>query len=95
MKQLAMANRLRDAVKTGGLEYNPMMANLADSLLEAAVAGGGMPGSGLPGMPGQTGSRARRAQAARWIPQKRKAAQGPKEGAQEVATLNGSRRNSP
>jgi signal recognition particle subunit SRP54 len=40
MKQLAMANRLRDAVRTGGLEFNPMMANLADSLLEAAVAGG-------------------------------------------------------
>ena len=33
MKQLAMANRLRDAVKTGGLEFNPMMANLADTLL--------------------------------------------------------------
>ncbi len=38
MKQMASANRLRDAVKTGGLEHNPMMANLADSLLEAAVA---------------------------------------------------------
>jgi signal recognition particle subunit SRP54 len=45
MKQLAMANRLRDAVRTGGLEYNPMMANLADSLLEAAVAGGGAAGA--------------------------------------------------
>jgi signal recognition particle subunit SRP54 len=54
MKQLAMANKLRSAVKTGGLEYNPMMANLADSLLEAAVAGGGMPG--MPGMPGQKGA---------------------------------------
>jgi signal recognition particle subunit SRP54 len=53
MKQLAMANRLRDAVKTGGLEYNPMMANLADSLLEAAVAGG--PG-GMPGMMGGKGA---------------------------------------
>jgi signal recognition particle subunit SRP54 len=52
MKQLAMANRLRDAVKTGGLEFNPMMANLADSLLEAAVAGGGPGGAGgIPGMP--------------------------------------------
>jgi hypothetical protein len=54
MKQLAMANRLRDAVKTGGLEYNPMMANLADSLLEAAVASGpggaGLAGKGAPGM---------------------------------------------
>jgi signal recognition particle subunit SRP54 len=53
MKQLAMANRLRDAVKTGGLEYNPMMANLADSLLEAAVASGpggaGVAGRGAPG----------------------------------------------
>ena len=38
MKQLAAANRLRDAVRTGGLEGNPMMANLADQLLEAAVA---------------------------------------------------------
>jgi signal recognition particle subunit SRP54 len=38
MKQMAAANRLRDAVKTGGLEGNPMMANLTDSLLEAAVA---------------------------------------------------------
>jgi signal recognition particle subunit SRP54 len=47
MKQLAMANRLKDAVRTGGLEGNPMMANIADSLLEAAVAGGGGP-SGLP-----------------------------------------------
>lgn len=47
MKQLAAANRLRDAVKTGGLEGNPMMANLADSLLEAAIAEqGGHPGSG-------------------------------------------------
>ena len=44
MKQLAMAKRLKDAVQTGGLEFNPMMANLADSLLEAAVAGEG-PGS--------------------------------------------------
>lgn len=48
MKQLATANRLRDAVKTGGLEGNPMMANLADQLLEAAVAeqGGLAPGAG-------------------------------------------------
>jgi len=47
MKQLAAANRLRDAVKTGGLEGNPMMANLADQLLEAAVAeqGGAGPGA--------------------------------------------------
>ena len=46
MKQMAAANRLRDAVKTGGLEGNPMMANLTDSLLEAAVAehGGFGPG---------------------------------------------------
>jgi len=41
MKQLAAANKLRDAVQTGGLEGNPMMANLADQLLEAAVAGQG------------------------------------------------------
>jgi hypothetical protein len=53
-----MANRLKDAVKTGGLEFNPMMANLADTLLEAAVAGDGAGGMGalagmMPkGMPG-------------------------------------------
>jgi signal recognition particle subunit SRP54 len=49
MKQLAAANRLREAVKTGGLEGNPMMASLADTLLEAAVAeqgGAGRLGSG-------------------------------------------------
>lgn len=48
MKQMAAANRLRDAVKVGGLEGNPMMANLTDSLLEAAVAehGGLGPGAG-------------------------------------------------
>ncbi|HEY8427316.1 MAG TPA: signal recognition particle protein [Sandaracinaceae bacterium] len=41
MKQLAMAKRLNEMVKTGGLEHNPMMAGLADQLLEAAVAGDG------------------------------------------------------
>ncbi len=41
MKQLAMAKRLREAVQTGGMD-NPMMANLANELLEAAVADGGM-----------------------------------------------------
>jgi signal recognition particle subunit SRP54 len=46
MKQMAAANRLRDAVKTGGLEGNPMMANLADSLLEAAVVDQGGFGPG-------------------------------------------------
>jgi signal recognition particle subunit SRP54 len=47
MKQMAAANKLREAVKTGGLEGNPMMANLTDSLLEAAVAehGGFGPGA--------------------------------------------------
>ncbi|MBX3268938.1 MAG: signal recognition particle protein [Sandaracinaceae bacterium] len=40
MKQAAMARRLNDMVKTGGLEANPMMAGLADQLLEAAVAEG-------------------------------------------------------
>jgi signal recognition particle subunit SRP54 len=54
MKQLAMANRLRDAVRTGGLEHNPMMANLAETLLEAAVAGGpggaGLAARGAPGV---------------------------------------------
>ncbi len=41
MKQMAMAKRLNEMVKTGGLEGNPMMAGLADQLLEAAVAGDG------------------------------------------------------
>ena len=41
MKQMAMARRLNEMVKTGGLEGNPMMAGLADQLLEAAVAGEG------------------------------------------------------
>jgi signal recognition particle subunit SRP54 len=45
MKQLATMRRLKDAVQTGGLEQNPMMANLADQLLEAAVAGGGPGGA--------------------------------------------------
>jgi signal recognition particle subunit SRP54 len=55
MRQLAMANRLKDAVKTGGLDNNMMMANLADHLLEAAVADGpGGPGQSLP-----PGARAR------------------------------------
>ena len=43
MKQMAAAQRMRDVVKTGGLEQNPMMANLADTLLEAAVAEQGGP----------------------------------------------------
>lgn len=61
MKQLAMANQMRRAVKTGGpLGGNPMLGNLTDSLLEAAVAegkgpeelmqmlsGGMMPGMGM------------------------------------------------
>jgi len=41
MKQIAAARRLKDVVKTGGLEGNPMMAGLADQLLEAAIAEGG------------------------------------------------------
>ncbi|HJK92308.1 MAG TPA: signal recognition particle protein [Polyangiaceae bacterium LLY-WYZ-15_(1-7)] len=49
MKQMAQARRMRDVVKTGGLEQNPMMAELADQLLEAAIAEGGAPGGLLPG----------------------------------------------
>jgi len=65
MKQLAQARNLRSAIKTGGLEGNPMMANLAEELLEAAVAGqgpGGMGGmGGLGGMLGaQAGSSVKR-----------------------------------
>ena len=44
-KQLANARRLQDAVRTTGLETNPMMSTLADQLLEAAVAGGGKAGN--------------------------------------------------
>ncbi|MCG8557568.1 MAG: signal recognition particle protein [Proteobacteria bacterium] len=45
MKQMAAAQKLRDVVRTGGFEGNPMMSNLADSLLEAAVVGDGKPGT--------------------------------------------------
>jgi signal recognition particle subunit SRP54 len=41
MKRMAMQKKLMDSVKTGGLEGNPMMANLAENLLQAAVAGDG------------------------------------------------------
>jgi signal recognition particle subunit SRP54 len=44
LKQLAHARRLQDAVRTTGLETNPMMSTLADQLLEAAVASGGKDG---------------------------------------------------
>ncbi len=50
MKQLAMGRKLKDAVRTTGLEGNPMMAGLADQLLEAVVAGdGGGPRGGMGG----------------------------------------------
>ncbi|MBN1652220.1 MAG: signal recognition particle protein [Deltaproteobacteria bacterium] len=39
MRQIAMARKLKDAIKTGGLEGNPMLANLTGDLLEAAVVG--------------------------------------------------------
>ncbi|MFK7999047.1 MAG: signal recognition particle protein [Polyangiales bacterium] len=57
MKQIAQARRMKNVVKTGGLEGNPMMAGLADQLLEAAIAEGGAPG-GMPGMPGGMGGLA-------------------------------------
>ncbi len=41
MKRLAMQKKMLDSVKAGGLEGNPMMANLAENLLQAAVAGDG------------------------------------------------------
>jgi signal recognition particle subunit SRP54 len=45
MKQAAHARQLSKMVKMSGIEQNPMMAGLADQLLEAAVAeGGGGPG---------------------------------------------------
>ena len=92
MKQLAMARRLREAVSTGAGMENPMMANLATELLEAAVAdgGAGKMGAGLAGLPGLGGglmelrcpqetARSQEAQAA---------AQVAKEGPQEVPSLN-------
>jgi signal recognition particle subunit SRP54 len=39
MKQLALARKMKDVVRTSGLEGNPMMGGLADELLQAAVAG--------------------------------------------------------
>jgi signal recognition particle subunit SRP54 len=55
MKQLASARQLKNMMQAGpDLAGNPMMANLASELLEAAVAEGGMPG-GFPGMPGMRG----------------------------------------
>ncbi|MBI2894355.1 MAG: signal recognition particle protein [Deltaproteobacteria bacterium] len=45
LKQLAMAKRLREAVKVQG--QNPAISGIADHLLEAAVAGDGR---GVPGM---------------------------------------------
>ncbi|MEY4581352.1 MAG: hypothetical protein RL701_6055 [Pseudomonadota bacterium] len=70
MKQLAMARKLRGAVSSGGLD-NPMMSNLANELLGAAVSEGGGPNpnmfGGLPpglanmfggaGGPGAAGAR--------------------------------------
>ena len=52
-----------------------LSANLADSLLEAAVAGGGMPPglAGLPGMQGMLGKGAPGARKPKMDPQKRKA----------------------
>ncbi len=59
MKQAAMARRLNDMVRTGGLEGNPMMAGLADQLLEAAVAEG--PGGMFGGMRGAPSAGKRKA----------------------------------
>ncbi|MEM9069044.1 MAG: signal recognition particle protein [Myxococcota bacterium] len=56
MKQFAAAKRLKDVVKTGGLEQNPMMAQLADQLLEAAVAEGGGGGNPLAALAGGAGA---------------------------------------
>ncbi len=67
MKQAAMAKRMRDMVKMGGagLDGNPMMQGLADQLLEAAVAEGGV-GVGRPSgaVPGKrkSASKAKRKQ---------------------------------
>lgn len=44
MKQLAMAKQLRNAVQFQGLEDNPMLASLANELLEASVMEGGLGG---------------------------------------------------
>ena len=64
MKQMAAARRMKDVVRTGGLDHNPMMANLANELLEAAVAGDTPPEQLLQQlMAGQRGGQ---------LPQKRK-----------------------
>ena len=60
MKQMAMARRMNEMVKTGGLEGNPMMAGLADQLLEAAVAGEGQAGMGPSSSARKPASKAKR-----------------------------------
>jgi signal recognition particle subunit SRP54 len=65
MKQMAMSRRLNEMVKTGGLEGNPMMAGLADQLLEAAVAGegpGGMRAGAAKGVRGKVADKAKKKQ---------------------------------
>jgi signal recognition particle subunit SRP54 len=54
MKQLAGMNRMREAVRMGGLENLPGMGGMADELLQNLVAQGG-PFGGFPGMPGMPG----------------------------------------
>ncbi len=80
MKQFAMAKRLKDVVKTGGLEQNPMMSQLADQLLEAAVAEGG-PGAmpGMPGMPGLPAGAAGRGGGRRTVDRNKKKAKRKKQ----------------
>ena len=61
MKQMAMARRLNEMVKTGGLEHNPMMAGLADQILEAAVAGEGPAGArGMKSVRGKVNDKAKK-----------------------------------
>lgn len=75
MKQLAMANRLRDAVKGGGaLEGNPMMESLAGQLLESAVADQG--GRGAANVRRKTVSRSKKKQKRRRQKQARRKSRG-------------------
>jgi signal recognition particle subunit SRP54 len=46
MKQLALARKMKDVVRTSGLEANPLLGGIADELLQAAVAGHGPDGPG-------------------------------------------------
>lgn len=72
MKQMAMAKNLHKAVKTGGFPGNPMLSNLTDSLLEAAVAGGQDPFAALMGGPQKKGPQKKQLSPAKKKEQRKK-----------------------